>query len=347
MIARNPRRGERRREDQVRHLLGLVELGEVASTGQQEQLRHRELLVEVAGHTSVQVGVTFAKNYPHRTPERPHLGLGSGPAPNGAQKVVIESEEGWLGAGRGCELLVEERHELFPHLLVADEPLADLPPVHAAKQSEPARDEPSDVPQNGRGEEEDRLGPPRRRRGPVECVQQHERRNAFPVPQSPVDRRRSRGVMSDKNDTIEPQVRYHGAQVASLVVRSVRVTFGLVRPTPTKKVEDYHPPARKMRHKPVVEVHIVREAVHQHDRGFLARILPRVDSVRTPCHRVFPVLHLLLLSSDHRYGSVVFRASRGPLAARETILETSPRRASWRSSPRTSTVSCWACCQRG
>src|SRR5829696_8422203 len=140
MIARNPPRGEGRREYQTRHLLGLVQLWEVASTRQQEQLRLRELLVEVAGHTSVQGPVGFAKNYPHRTPERPHLGLGSCPAPNGTQKVVIESEEGRLGAWRRGELLVEERHELFPHLLLADEPPPNLPPVHPAKQIEPTGD---------------------------------------------------------------------------------------------------------------------------------------------------------------------------------------------------------------
>src|SRR5215208_299729 len=123
MIARNPRRGERRREDQAPHLLGPVELGEVASTGHQEQLRHRELLVEVAGNTSVQVGVTFAKYYPHRTPERPHLGLGSGPAPNGPQKVVIESEEGWLGARRGCELLLEYQDTPFTEIYTLSQPV--------------------------------------------------------------------------------------------------------------------------------------------------------------------------------------------------------------------------------
>src|SRR5829696_6508129 len=137
MIARNPPRGEGRREDQTRHLLGLVELWEVASTGHQEQLGVGELLVEVAGHTSVQGPVGFPKNYPHRTPERPHLGLRSSPAPNGTQKVVIESEEGRLGARRGCELLVKERHELLPHLLVSDEPPPDLPPVHPAEEIEP------------------------------------------------------------------------------------------------------------------------------------------------------------------------------------------------------------------
>src|SRR5215208_4340923 len=100
MIARSPRRGEGRREDQARHLPRLVQLREVPRRWQQVQLRARELLVEVAGNTSVQGAIGFAKNYPHRTPESPHLGLGSGPAPNGTQKVVIEGEEGLLGARR-------------------------------------------------------------------------------------------------------------------------------------------------------------------------------------------------------------------------------------------------------
>src|SRR5215216_7084710 len=171
MIARKPPRGEGCREDQTRHLLGLVQLWEVASTGQQEQLGVGELLVEVAGHTSVQVGVTFAKNYPHRSPERPHLGLRSCPALKGTQKVVIESEEGRLGARRGCELLVEERHELLPHLLIPDEPLAYLPPVNPAEEVKPARDEACDVPQDRRGEEEDRFGPPEARRATVVSVE--------------------------------------------------------------------------------------------------------------------------------------------------------------------------------
>src|SRR5829696_3807808 len=112
--------------------------------------------------------------------------------------------------------------------------------------------------------------------------------------------------MSDKDDTFEPYVRDHGAQIPRLVVRSVRVALRLVRPPPAEEVEDNHPPSRKMRHKAVVEVQIVREAVHQHDRRFLTRILPRVDPVASSRHRVFPVPHHLLLSSDHRYSSLMF-----------------------------------------
>ena len=152
MIARNRPRREGRREDQARYLLRLVELGEVASTGQKEQLRHRELLVEVAGHTSVQGLVGFAKYYPHR---RPNARI-SGSAPARlltAQKVVIESEECRLRTRRRGELLIEERHELFPHFLAPDEPLAHLPPVHPAEEVKPARDEACDVPQDGCGEQ--------------------------------------------------------------------------------------------------------------------------------------------------------------------------------------------------
>src|SRR5829696_7084309 len=140
MIARNPRRGEGRREDQAGHLLGLVELWEVANTGQQEQLRHRELLVEVSSYGGIQVGVGLAENYPYRPPESSHLGLSTRAEPHGPSQIRGQREERRLGARRRGELLVKERHELLSHFFVPDEPSANLPPVHPAEEVEPARD---------------------------------------------------------------------------------------------------------------------------------------------------------------------------------------------------------------
>src|ERR687898_2404035 len=116
-------------------------------------------------------GSASPKNYPHRTPESSHLGLRTCAGPHGPPQIGVQREERRLGTRRRGELLVEERHELLSHFLIPDEPPPDLPPVHPAEEVEPARYEPRYVPQEGRGEQQDRLRRPRRRREPVVSVQ--------------------------------------------------------------------------------------------------------------------------------------------------------------------------------
>src|SRR5215212_5532301 len=73
-----------------------------------------------------------------------------------------------------------------------------------------------------------------------------------------------------------------GVEVPALVVRGVRVALWLVRSSPAKKIERDDPPAREVWHQPVVEVQIVREAMHKHDCRFLAGVFPHPHAVRSP-----------------------------------------------------------------
>src|SRR5829696_5107037 len=236
--------------------------------------------------------IGLAKDDPYGPLERPHLGLSSGPAPKGPPKAVVKREEGRLGTRGGYELLVEERHELFPHPLVPDEPLTNLPPVEPMEQVEPAGDKARDVPQNGRGEQEDGLRRARGRCAPVVGVKQHQRRGPLWMPQGPVDRRRSRGVVGHQHDILKPQRPDDGVEVPGLIVGGIGVALWLVRASPTEEVEDYDAPPRQVRHQPVVEVQIIREAVHQHESGSLSGVLPHVYAVCASQHPVFVVLHL-------------------------------------------------------
>ena len=99
------------------------------------------------------------------------------------------------------------------------------------------------------------------------------------VRERPVDRRRSGGVVGDQDDLVEPEPGDHGVEVAGLVVRGVRVAGRLVRFPPAEEVEGDHPVAGEEGQCPVVEVLVVGEAVHQHDRRRLARIVPDPDPV--------------------------------------------------------------------
>src|SRR5215211_1428846 len=83
----------------------------------------------------------------------------------------------------------------------------------------------------------------------------------------------------------------HGVEVPGLVVGGVWVALGLVRTSPAEEVEDDDPAARKVGNQPVVQVQIVREAVHQHHSRLLTFVLPRVDEVFPPRYEMFPVAH--------------------------------------------------------
>ena len=71
----------------------------------------------------------------------------------------------------------------------------------------------------------------------------------------------------------ELQVRDDGVEVAGLVAGGVRVAGGLVGSSPAEEVERHHSSSDKLGHEPVVQVLVVREAVQQHDRRFLAGVV--------------------------------------------------------------------------
>ena len=70
-------------------------------------------------------------------------------------------------------------------------------------------------------------------------------------------------------------------EVAGLVAGGVGVAGGLVRGAPAQEVEGHQPASDELGHEPVVEVQVVGEAVHEHDRGLLTRILAGVQLVAT------------------------------------------------------------------
>src|SRR5215218_5256513 len=83
----------------------------------------------------------------------------------------------------------------------------------------------------------------------------------------------------------------HGVEVPGLVVGGVWIALGLVRTSPAEEVEDDDPAAREVGNQPVIQVQIVREAVHQNDSWLLSFVLPRVDMVFPPRYEMFPVAH--------------------------------------------------------
>src|SRR4030095_2085566 len=85
-------------EDETCDFLWLVDLNIVPGTGNQEQLRGREQLMELPCHSFVQVGVGIAEDDPDRAGEGPQVRDHPPAADRGRQEVVIQrperSEEG-------------------------------------------------------------------------------------------------------------------------------------------------------------------------------------------------------------------------------------------------------------
>jgi hypothetical protein len=83
-----------------------------------------------------------------------------------------------------------------------------------------------------------------------------------------------------------------GVQVADLVVGGIRVAGWLIRFAPPEKVKENDPARRReVWNQAVVEVHVVREPVHQNDRRFRPRMLADVDPVSISLHKRLLVDH--------------------------------------------------------
>src|SRR5262245_38613290 len=81
-------------QDQPRHLLRLVQLDEVLSTRDQEEVRTRQVFVERPGDAAVQGRIGVAEDDPDRTPELPQPGYLFRAGPNRRQEVFVQAKEG-------------------------------------------------------------------------------------------------------------------------------------------------------------------------------------------------------------------------------------------------------------
>lgn len=93
--------------------------------------------------------------------------------------------------------------------------------------------------------------------------------------------------MCHKNNLSKSQLLDDGVEVSLLILGRIGVISGLVRSSPTKKIEGDYSTGGKMRNEPVIEMKIVWKAVHQNDGGFLARILSNVNTVLMSAYSMF------------------------------------------------------------
>lgn len=148
----------------------------------------------------------------------------------------------------------------------------------------------------GIGEQSDGFGWFRRgiRLQAVEGIESDQARHALRMVQGPVDPGRPRGVVHDEHHAIKPEAVDDRVQIALLVGEGVVVVRRLVRFSPAEKIERHDMTSSQVGDKPVVQMVVVRESVHQHDRWSVARLLPQMDAVTVSTDE--PIVEPWLLS---------------------------------------------------
>src|SRR5262245_44996326 len=270
-------------EDETCDLLWLVDLNVVPGTGNQEQLRGREQLVELPCHSFVQVGVCIAEDDPYRAGEGPHVRDHPPAADRGRQEVVIQCPE----RRPFCtEVRVQARHDLLSHLRISDES-ADLPEVEPPVEAIGSADDRSrGRPHHWCGVQRDRSGASEARRPLVIRVQKHERGHAVGVEQRPVDPGRARSVVDNEYGVLQPELFDDGLDLAKLVASGRTVRGGLVGKAPAQEVEGHDSAGRgHVWDHPVVQVKVVGKSMHQKDRVPLTRVVADVDPMAAPLNR--------------------------------------------------------------
>ena len=87
----------------------------------------------------------------------------------------------------------------------------------------------------------------------------------------------------------------HSVQITFLIPGGIWIASGLVRGSPSEKIEgQYAPRWGEMGNKAVIEMKIIREAVHQQNRRVRAGVLSDVDAVLISLHEMFCKIHSLL-----------------------------------------------------
>ena len=87
----------------------------------------------------------------------------------------------------------------------------------------------------------------------------------------------------------------HGLQVPLLIGGGIWIVRRLIRCSAPEKIKSHNSPdGRKIWKKAIVEMKIIRKAVHQDDRRLFSRIFSDVNSVLISLHEMFCKIHSLL-----------------------------------------------------
>ena len=82
-------------------------------------------------------------------------------------------------------------------------------------------------------------------------------------------------------------------QISFLILSGVWISKRFVRSPPSEEIKRDYATRRKMGHQSVVQMKIVRKAVHQDDARFLARIFSGVNAMFTVRYKAFYEIHRL------------------------------------------------------
>src|SRR5262249_8536996 len=112
--------------------------------------------------------------------------------------------------------------------------------------------------------------------------------------QSPVNRRRARRVMCHQDEWSTIPLSDDSVQIPFLILGGVWIPCRLVGSAPPKKIKGhYSPRRRKIRNEPVIEVMVIREAVHQDDGRLVPRVFPEVDAMLASLDELFAEIHFV------------------------------------------------------
>src|SRR5262245_4235671 len=196
--------------------------------------------MKTLGDVFIQVRISRAKNDPHRSPERSQFRNHFGARAESGPQVFIQAKESWLSTGPGLELLIEQWDIFISDVRIPEE-VAHLPPIHAPK--EPVvmelRDEPGHMPDPGCREEPDRFWRSERGHVTIISIQQDQPGHALRLGQSPVNRWRTRGIMSYQDHLAELQLADHGLQLEHLIRGGVGITGWLIGRAPAQKIKGH------------------------------------------------------------------------------------------------------------
>src|SRR6516162_2214413 len=106
--------------------------------------------------------------------------------------------------------------------------------------------------------------------------------------------------MRDKEHLLKLQLGDDGIQLTDLIGGGIRIAGWLIRIAPAKKIKQNDSAwRREVRNQTVVEVQVVREAVHENDRRSRPGVVPDVDPVLVPPHNGVLVGHGSLPTECH------------------------------------------------
>ena len=99
--------------------------------------------------------------------------------------------------------------------------------------------------------------------------------------------------MCHKENPSKVKLLNDGVQVSLLILGRVRVARGFVRSPPPKKIKGDDAARKKIGNKAIIEMKVVRKAVHQNDAWLFARALSGVNTMLTPAYGWLRPIHLV------------------------------------------------------